>query len=507
MGTPPLINRLSVAFGACAALLMLGHAAAAQDYRLRLDTRWQTVAYRGVTLDSIPVGDTVSTPGSGPTSPEGFAVRCLAGAAYCTFFRPGPVRRGGPLSTTADLTVWDLGAPGLSVHAAGRLGVDLGAADIWPGSDPALQLFEGYAEYAVPRATARLGRQVVASRLGTMGFDGGGLVLRDARRGLDVQGYLGWGLARGTALPVTSPALNPLNDFQPRQRQLVAGLGAGWSSRPADLRVDYLREVDPRSDYFVSERVGLEAALRPVTGVRLAGGADYDLAAGWWGSAEASLGYATRRVSATLGARRYRPHFDLWTIWGAFSPVAYRAVHGAVTFAASPQIDVRGRYERYRYEDAEAATPLFDVQRDGWRWEVGTTVTPLPGWILDGGYRRDFGPGASAAGVAGSLMYAPSRRLAVTLLGSTVDRPLEFRYNGAVVRAYGIDAQVEPSARVRVGFAATRYEEIHRRPDAAAFDWNQLRASARLVLLFGNGADMGGLPPAIRLLPGGRAAR
>lgn len=483
-----------------------GGSGAAQGYRLRVDTRVQSVGFRGVSLDSIPVGDTVSTPGQGPTSPDGFAVRCVPGAAYCTFFRPGGEQRGGPLTSTVDLTLWNLGMRGLSVHAAGRLGVDLGAADVWPGTDPAVQLFEGYAEYAVPRATARLGRQVVASRLGTMGFDGAGVVVRDGRRGLEAQGYLGWGLARGTALPVTSPALNPLDDFQPRQRQLVAGASAAWSSRPVDVRVDYLREVDPRSDYFVSERVAVEAAVRPAAGFRFGGGADYDLAAGWWGSAEASLGYATGRVSATLGARRYRPHFDLWTIWGAFSPVAYHAVHGAVSFAASPQIDVRGRYERYHYEDAEANTPLFDAVGDGWRWDMGTTVRPLPGWTLDGGYRREFGPGAAAASVAGSVMYAPSRRLTLTLLGSTMDRPLEFRYNDATVRAYGIDAQVEPSPRVRVGLAATRYQEIHRRPDAGAFDWNQFRVSARVVLQFGN-ADSGDLPPAIRLLPSGRSAR
>ncbi len=496
----------------CAAALGLWMAtltasAAAQGYRLRVDTRVQSVGFRGVSLDSIPVADTVSTPGQGPTSPDGFAVRCLPGAAYCTFFRPGGEQRGGPLTSTADLTLWNLGMRGLSVHAAGRLGVDLGAANVWPGTDPAVQLFEGYAEYAAPRATARLGRQVVASRLGTMGFDGAGVVVRDARRGLEAQGYVGWGLARGTALPVTSPALNPLDDFQPRQRQLVAGVGAGWSSRPADLRVDYLREVDPRSDYFVSERVGMEAAVRPAAGVRLAGGADYDLAAGWWGSAEASLTYVHSRFSATLGARRYRPHLDLWTIWGAFSPVAYHAVHGAVTFAATPQIDVRGRYERYHYEDAEANTPLFDALGEGWRWEMGATIRPHPGWTLDGGYRREFGPGGAAASVAGSMTYAPTRRLTLTLLGSTMDRPLEFRYNDATVRAYGIDAQVEPSSRVRVGLAATRYQEIHRRPDAGAFDWNQFRVSARVVLQFGNGADTGDLPPAIRLLPSGRSAR
>jgi hypothetical protein len=497
--------RRAAALVACA--VALPGVVGAQGYRLRVDTRAQTAAYRGVALDSIPVGDTVSTPGSGPTSADGFAVRCLAGAAYCTFFRPGPVRRGGPLATTADLTVWNLGMRGLSVHAAGRLGVDLGTADVWPGTDPAVQLFEGYAEYAAARGTARLGRQIIASRLGTTGFDGAGLVVRDAQRALELQGYLGWGLARGVALPVTSPALNPLDEFRPGQRQLVAGLGAGWLSRIADLRAEYLREVDPRTDDFVSERIGVDARLRPFTGVRVAGGADYDMAAGWWGSVEASLGYETRTLSATLGVRRYRPHFDLWTIWGAFSPVPYRAVHGAVSYVVSPRLAVRGRYERYHFGNAEAATPLFDAEEDGWRWEMDATVTPLPGWTLDGGYRREFGPGAAAAGVAGTVTYAPSRRLTLVLLGSTVDRPLEFRYNDATVRAYGVDAQAEATPRVRVGFSATRYEEIHRRPDAGAFDWNQLRVSARVVVLFGAGAGTGGLPPAILLLPSGRSAR
>ena len=37
-------------------------AARAQGFRLRVDTRLQAAAYRGVTLDSIPVGDTVSGP-------------------------------------------------------------------------------------------------------------------------------------------------------------------------------------------------------------------------------------------------------------------------------------------------------------------------------------------------------------------------------------------------------------------------------------------------------------
>lgn len=508
MGVPALTRHPPLGRLAAAALLLGGAGVLdAQGYRLRLDARGQAVGYRGVILDSIPAGDTVSVPGHGPTTPDGYAVQCVGGDAYCTFFRTGPVRRSAPITTTADLTVWGLGAPGVSLHTTARLGMDAGTADVWPGTHPAVQLLEGYAEYAERRGTARLGRQVVASRLGTMGFDGADVVLRDSRRGFDVEGFLGWGLGRGAALPVTSPALNPLDEFRPDRRQILAGGAAGWRSEYADLRVDYQREVDPQSKYFVSERVGLDAALRPLAGLRLTGGADYDIAAGWWGSAEAAIGYATPVVRTSLGVRRYRPHFDLWTIWGAFSPVPYHAVQGTVAVTATSRIELRGRYERYQYDPSETSTPLFGVTRDGWRWEVGGTATPAPGWSLDAAYHRELGPGAAAVGLDGNVSYRPSPRLTLSVMGSTFDRPLEFRFNDAVLHAFGLDAQLEPSQRVRLGLTATRYAESHHRPDAAAFDWNQVRVSARVVVLFGNGADLRGLPPSIRMLPGGRAAR
>ena len=508
MGTPPLNRPLRVA--AVATLLLCARAggAPAQGYHLRLDTRIQSVSVRGWALDSIAVSDTVSTPGGGPTSPEGYAVRCFAGASYCSFFRPGPDRRSQPLTTTADLTLWGLGVAGLSVHVLGRLGADVGGADHWPGTSPAVQLFEGYAQYATRRATVRLGRQMVASRLGTTGFDGAGVVLRDRRWGLDVQGYLGWGLARGSALPVTSAAVNPLNDFQPVARQIVAGAGAGWRSNGADARIEYQREVDPRTDKFVSERLALQGSVRPSARVSVTAGADYDVVFGWWGSAEAALAYADRRVRAQLGLRRYRPHFDLWTIWGAFSPIAYRAADASVAVVAHRRITVRGRYEGYQFDEAEAATPLFQgAERDGWRWELGGTLTPASGWTVDGVYRAEYGPGAASAGFAGHVAYAPSRRLSIAVQGSSVKRPLEYRFNEAVVRTVGVDAEFEASTAVRLGVSAIRYDESHRRPDAAAYDWDQLRLAARVVLQLGRGADLRGLPPSIGMLPGGRAER
>jgi hypothetical protein len=474
---------------------------------VRLDARWQTAAYRGVRLDSIPVGDTVGTPGGGPASPDGFAVRCIPGAAYCTFFRPGPALRGGPMTTTVDGTIWGLGVAGLSVRGAARVGVDLGTADVWPGTTPTVQLLEGYAEYAAQRVTARLGRQAVASRLGWSGFDGAGITLRDRRRGIDLQGYGGWGLARGVALPVTSPALDPLDDFQPLARQLVVGAGGGWSGAGADVRVDYQREVDPRAHKFVSERVGFDAAVRAIEHVRLAGGADYDIAAGWWGSAEASLTYLSARARGTVAVRRYRPHFDLWTIWGAFSPVPYRSVQLSLAVTALRRNQVRGRYELYRYDDAFAETPLFDVKQDGWRGELGVTATPAPHWTIDAAYQREFGPGAAVSGTAATVTFEPSGRIRAALLASAMNRPLEFRYSDAVVRAYGFDGQYRASERLRITFTTHYYDERRGRPDAGAFDWQQWRASLGLALAFGDGADTRGLPPAIRMLPGGRSAR
>ena len=72
--------------GAWLTIALLGlwpGAAEAQGYRLRLDSRVQRVTYRGLTMDSIPVGEVVTGPTGGPRTPDDFAVRCPAGSAHC----------------------------------------------------------------------------------------------------------------------------------------------------------------------------------------------------------------------------------------------------------------------------------------------------------------------------------------------------------------------------------------------------------------------------------------
>ncbi len=220
------------------ALLLLAAPAVgrAQEYLVRLDSRVQSVSYRGVQKDSILAGQVVTGPSGGPETPDGYAVSCT-GLTYCYFFRAGPILHGGPFMTSADLTAWGFGVHGLSLHANARVGADLSSSDVWPGTDPAVQLVEGYGEYAADRFTARLGRQIERGRLGYYGYDGGRLAYRFPKQGLTAIGYVGLGLARGSALPVTSDALNPLDDFQPPSRQLLAGGAVEWQSRTVDARL------------------------------------------------------------------------------------------------------------------------------------------------------------------------------------------------------------------------------------------------------------------------------
>ena len=472
-------------------------AASAQGYQLRFDTRAQTAAYRGVRPDSVPAGDIITAPSGGLQTADGFFVRCPPGNPFCFFFRPGAYRQGGPLVSSMDLTLWGLGVPGLSIRVNGRAGVDLGESDVWPGTDPALQLLEAYGEHASRRATVRGGRQLVVGRLGIVGMDGGRGILR-AGAGLEADAYLGLGLARATALPVSSAVLDPLDDFQPRRRQWVAGASIGWSGRRGNVRVDYQREVVRESNQFGSERAAVSAEVRPIARWSLAAGVEYDLANTWFGNADATLRYVSPRVTAVLGARQYRPHFDLWTIWGAFSPVPYHAVNASVWLRPLDGLELRGRWERYAFSPTETETPLVDVDNDGWRFGAGASFSPDEIWTFDAGYREEYGPGASSHGFEGSLSATLNPRLTLTAYGSTLDRPLEFRFEEAGVDVVGFDAEWRPTARIRLGLGGAHYAEDRRRPDASGFDWNQTRLNARVTLVFGSGADQGRLPRALR---------
>jgi hypothetical protein len=91
----------------------------------------------------------------------------------------------------------------------------------------------------------------------------------------------------------------------------------------------------------------------------------------------------------------------------------------------------------------------------------------------------------------------PVPSVSLALFGSSLTRPLEFRFDEAQVDAVGLDAELRASQRLRLGLSGSQYFEDRRRPDARAFDWNQFRLQARVTWLFGSDADQARLPPAI----------
>jgi len=496
----------ALAVGAVAVAVPSG-ATAQVGWQLRLDARLQRVAYEGLAEDSLLAGDVVQLPNGAFETPDGIAAYCQGLGVYCYYYRPGPALASTPTVGTANLRMWGLGIAGLTAVAEVRAATDLsdaGAAQ-WPGLEPAVQLFEGYLDYASRHVGVRAGRQIVNYRLGWTGFDGGRVSARIPSAHLEAMAFAGWGFGQATALPITSSALNPLDDFRPGDRTVVAGGVVSYASPTVDARAEYLREVEVQSNKFAQERVAVSGTVRAGRHVQVTGGTEYDLAYGWWGTSDLSVRYFSRDVAVTAGARQYRPSFELWTIWGAFSPVAWKGVNGSVAVSLLRQkLQLRARGELYEFDEDGANNVLTPTERDGYRVSGGVTGRPIPTLTIDVGVHRDQGVGARSNGFDSYVTWTPLPTVTLSARAAKLFRPLEFRFSDATVWWYGGDAQVRPAEWLRLGLDIARYDESRDRPDNAAFDFDQTRIAARVSLLFNSSANRLALPPAVRRRPAGR---
>jgi len=141
------------------------------------------------------------------------------------------------------------------------------------------------------------------------------------------------------------------------------------------------------------------------------------------------------------------------------------------------------------------------VDDDGYRLGAGISYSPIPTLSFDAGYREDHGPGASSQGFEGSVTFLPVSELSLVAYGSTLERPLEFRFQESSVDALGFDAEWRPTDQLRLAVGAAHYAEARERPDAAAFDWNQTRLLVRVTLVLRSQTDALPLPPGQPMLP------
>lgn len=478
----------------CIAVAQWPGVCTAQQYRARIDATAQSVTFRGLRADSIAVANVVTGSTGGPETPDGFAVTCTA-ATHCFYFREGPRLRAVPVVVSASATVWGFGIEGLSVRASGRLHGELGDSDAWPGPDDVAQLLEGYVEYQRGDVIARGGRQLVASRLELIGFDGGWARMHIARASLDVTAYGGWGLGQASAVTAANPALNPLDEWRPRDRQHVGGAELAWTRRSFDAHAEYRREIDPRDGNFVSERAAMSASAS-ISAWRASAGFDYNLAEGHVGSADATMTLVQPRYTASLGARRYRPYFSLWTLWGAFSPVPYHAVHASAHVRATERISLFARGERYEYEDADVSTALVRGLEDrGWRANTGASASVGDRWRVDANYAIEFGPGAASRFLDGAVEYSMDRAV-LAAYGGTFQRPLEFRHYDARGNWFGFRADVDIGNARRVWADVSVVGDDRDRPDAGGVTNDQVRLRSGVSMTFGSNVDRAPLPRA-----------
>lgn len=480
----------SAAIGALAVLLALATGAGdaeAQGVRGEATTTARFVDIRPIALDSVPRSRVEALP-DGRFLFEGREVTCGT-ADVCTFLRSAPAERAVALTQDLRLTGWGFGPEGLSASIHLRARDDLGADFVWPRTDDAFDVLEGYLQYVGGPIRARAGRLRLRTGLGFGSYDGANFSVTPLD-GLRVEAYGGRSLARGLNEP-RHEALRGAGTFFPDRNAWLVGGALGVEPEPGTaLTARYQREIWSDRSGLVSERASLDLntdALRPVV---VDGSADWDFAFGRVGKAHltARLPLDDGRLSVAVTGRRYLPYFELWTIWGFFDPVAYHEADLRVSWSPTPRSGVwlSGGYRAY--EDTDTDPLLGPVEDDAWRVGAGGSLRPSDGWLVTAAYRVERGVGAFLSSGEASARWWLLDDLWISAQASASQQIEEFRIGEGVVVGGGGSAGFEIMDAVELSAGAALYRQtFENRP--AAVDWNQFRAWSALRI--GIGRDPG----------------
>jgi hypothetical protein len=326
----------------------------------------------------------------------------------------------------------------------------------------------------------------VTGGLGAYGFDGAeGLWRREA---FSLEGWTGRALVAGLNEPYSTAELAAVDNLPPPQNGYVFGGRARYRPNPLTAAaLTYQRVLISDRSGLYSERAALDALSRTYR-VALDLGLNYDFATGDWNEARLRAGTDwIRTLDISLEARHSRPFFDLWTIWGAFSPVAFNEARTIVDWAPSRSpfaVSLRGAYRVY-----EQTHTGFALRTNGWR--AGGDVRwqgdgPLS---ANGSYDVDIGSGAASTDVRAGARWTFSPSVALGADAAVTQNIYEFRIGTGRVYGASLNGAVGVTPDIRVVVDAALYQHALTN-GAPGPDWTQRRASARVEWTLGRDPGM-----------------
>jgi len=453
-------------------------AASAQGYSADMSLNAGAFELRGLSRDSLPESQ---VPGEGQRREleDGTVVTCIPDE-FCRWFPSGDVESVSLVTEDVRLAIWP-GIEGLAaqIHLRGRYGSD----DFWPRSEQELEALYAFVSYEDTDYRVRAGRQQRTNGLGYYNFDGASFLWR----GFDpvrIGVYGGWSLARNLNAPRTGSLLEDADEFAPDDRGLILGIDVqGRIGSHATGAFTYQREIRDDRLALYTERVAGDVGIR-VSRISLELGVDYDLAFEEFNEASVRASApVVAGVEAMAQWRRYSPYFELWTIWGAFSPVGYDEARGWLAWSVpggQVRLEAGGAYRTY--EDTDAGAQFVDLEDDGWR-AFGRARWNREGWFADGSYRAEEGSGAARYGgdLAVGREFGPGRY--VSLRGTSSQNFSEFRLGEQVTAGGGIDAAWRVGDVSLTGGWAVYSLSYHDQPRVS--DWTQQRGRLGIAYHFG----------------------
>ena len=463
-----------------AAFLVLAAAGPAVGQGIRGEVRVSTgfLEARPLVRDSMPEGD-VTGDGLRRRLADGTVVTCIQ-ANFCRWFRADDVEEIVVTTQEFLATSWT-GVQGLSMklHLRGRYGSD----DFWPQSSQEFEAVSAFVDFDRSDYRVRAGRLFRTDGLGYYNFDGGSFLWRGWNP-LWVEVYGGWSLPRGLNVPRSGDLVSRADPFAPDDRGLVFGAEAGGRlGRIASGRVSYQREIRTDRLALYSERVAFDArAFLNRTVFEVSG--EYDWTFDQLNELRLRVNTPiVSRLEVVAEARRHVPFFELWTIWGAFSPVGFD--EGRLTLAWSEpnlglDLQAGGAYRDYDQTDAGPANS--EIRDDGWRAFANADLRRGV-WFASGGYRAEAGFGAARFGGDFRAGRFFGDGTYVSLRGSRTQTFGEFRLNEQLVSGIGLDGAVRIGEfALNAGAAFYRIESEERPTDG---DWTQARFYSSLSYRFG----------------------